>query len=241
MKVLVVEDTYPSRYLIQSLLSGNGYEVLTAENGNAALELLRRGPIDLIISDVLMPQMDGFQLCREVKADPELRHIPFLIYTATYTAAEDETFASDLGADAFLVKPADAATLLGTIRSLAEHRGAERRAVPAPAERPQELEYFKQYNVLLVKKLETKLEQLDDANRQLRKSENLFHTLAQLAPVGIFEIDKDGNLLYANSRWGEITGLSPEDGSGTAWLAAVHPDDRERVTRAWNEAVAAGQ
>src|SRR5581483_9378961 len=43
------------------------------------------------------------------------------------------------------------------------------------------------------------------------------------------------------SRWGEITGLSPEDGSGTAWLAAVHPDDRERVTRAWNEAVAAGQ
>ena len=241
MKILVVEDTYPSLYLIQSVLAGGGYEVVTAENGSVALEMLRHQRVDLIISDVLMPQMDGFQFCQEVKTNSALKHIPFVVYTATYTAAEDEAFARNLGADAFLIKPMDAAPLLRTIRALIERGSAEAPVLLPTTKMQQELEYVKQYNVRLVQKLESKLEQLDDANRQLRNSENLFHTLAQLAPVGIFQIDRAGHLLYVNSQWSEITGLSPENASGASWLAALHPEDRERVTRAWNDALAATQ
>jgi PAS domain S-box-containing protein len=243
MKILVVEDTYPSLYLIQSLLSGGGFEVVTAENGCLALERLRDEAVDLIVSDVLMPQMDGFQLCREVKATPALRNIPFLIYTATYTAAEDATFARSLGADGFLVKPTDAAQLLGTIRTLIQ-RGAAGKSLPpvvAPAEPVEDLDYFKQYNVRLIKKLESKVEQLDDANRRLRKSDDQFHTLAQFAPVGIFRLDPDGHLLYANAHWHELTGLSAEDTCQSSWLAALHPDDREQVARDWHAALTAQQ
>ncbi len=270
MKILVAEDTYPSLYLIQSLLAGAGYEVVTAENGAEALEKLRGEQVDLIISDILMPQMDGFQLCREVKAHPGLRHIPFVVYTATYTGNEDAAFARSLGADAFLIKPLEALPFLRTIRELLERGYAEQppavsptEGLPhldqpppvspseelrhldqpppvSPSEELQHLDYFKQYNVRLIKKLESKVEDLDEANRRLRKSENLFHTLAQLAPVGIFRIDKGGSLLYANTLWSELTGQAPKSAAGISWLKALHPDDRDRVTRDWHEALTAG-
>ena len=67
MKILVVEDTYPSLYLLQCVLTANGYEVATAENGLVALDKLRHEPIDLIISDVLMPEMSGRDLLLEIK------------------------------------------------------------------------------------------------------------------------------------------------------------------------------
>jgi CheY-like chemotaxis protein len=84
MKILVVEDNEDSRILLESLLEANGYEVESAENGIVAFELATRRPPDLIISDILMPEMDGYVLCRAVKADEQLRAIPFVFYTATY-------------------------------------------------------------------------------------------------------------------------------------------------------------
>lgn len=84
-RVIVVDDLKENRYLLQKLLEGHNYTVETASNGIEALEIARKKPPDMIITDTLMPRMDGFQLCRELKRDEGLKSIPVLFYSATYT------------------------------------------------------------------------------------------------------------------------------------------------------------
>jgi CheY-like chemotaxis protein len=90
MRILSVDDKPDNRYLIETTGRASGHQVVSAENGIEALRELRNGPFDLIVSDILMPEMDGFRLCREVKQNEAFRHIPFVFYTATYTSRKDE-------------------------------------------------------------------------------------------------------------------------------------------------------
>jgi two-component sensor histidine kinase/ActR/RegA family two-component response regulator len=106
-KILIVDDVEQNLYMLQLILEHEGYEVEAAINGKNALERARRDPPDLIISDILMPVMDGFTLCCEWRRDPRLKRIPFVFYTATYTDRKDEELALKLGADLFLRKPLD--------------------------------------------------------------------------------------------------------------------------------------
>ena len=89
------------------LLESQGYAVELAHDGADALTKACQNPPDLVISDILMPVMDGFTLCRRWKADDRLSRVPFIFYTATYTDSRDEQLARDLGADAFITKPAE--------------------------------------------------------------------------------------------------------------------------------------
>ncbi len=85
MKILMVDDMEENLYLLETLLKGSGYKVVTAKDGVEAINRLKEEPIDMIVSDILMPRMDGFQLCRECKKDDSFKNIPFIFYTATYT------------------------------------------------------------------------------------------------------------------------------------------------------------
>src|SRR5665648_11410 len=104
-RILVVEDNIDDRYMLKYLLEGYGYEVTSTGNGADALLLARRDPPDIIVTDIMMPVMDGFTLCKECKNDEQLKHIPLIFYTAIYTSAKDEAFALSLGADRFIIKP----------------------------------------------------------------------------------------------------------------------------------------
>ncbi len=118
MKILIVDDKEEERYLAETLLKGSGYEVVTAVDGAEALEKLRAEGFDMIISDILMPVMDGFQLCWECKEDEKLRDIPFVFHTAEYAEEEDENLALKLGVDRFIRKPIESDEFIKLIQGV---------------------------------------------------------------------------------------------------------------------------
>lgn len=165
-KILIVDDNQQNRYMLQTLLEGNGYRVETAANGAEALEHARREPPALVITDILMPVMDGFILCREWQQDEHLREIPFVFYTATYTDPEDEAFALSLGAERFIAKPIEPDALVAILREVI--REAEAGELRAPGRSlDEEAVYLKTYSERLVNKLENKILQLKRATRRL--------------------------------------------------------------------------
>lgn len=166
MRVLVVDDDEASRYLIASLLSGHGHEVVEARDGREALEVARAGHLDIAVSDVLMPVMDGYTLVRAWKADPALAKIPIIFYTASYTEPADRRFAESLGVDGFLVKPQEPDVLVGLIEEAYQRHMAHDVAV-REAEPRDETEVLREYSERLVSKLEQKVVELDKANQDL--------------------------------------------------------------------------
>jgi len=166
-RALIADDHYENTYFLEVLLKGNGFDqVDTAENGAQALELARNNRPDLIVSDILMPVMDGYALCRELKADPDLKDIPFIFYTATFTTAKDEALALSLGADRFIFKPQEPDKLMQIIGQVL--------AAPRPLFEllpSEESTILKEYNEALFRKLEKKMADLEQANRELQQRE----------------------------------------------------------------------
>ena len=167
-RVLVVDDKTENLYYLSALLQGDGCEVVTARNGAEALELAQRSPPDLVISDLLMPVMDGYTLLRHWKADPRLGLVPFVVYTATYTEPEDEQLALHLGADAFILKPAEPDDFLARLRAVREQVAA---LAPAASHRTpaQDEGVLREYSETLIRKLEHKTLELELTNRALQR------------------------------------------------------------------------
>jgi DNA-binding response OmpR family regulator len=110
--ILIVEDLKHVREMLEITLGFRGYEVLTANNGEEALKILMTTKHRLVITDILMPNMDGFSLVHQIRRMPSLRDVPIIFLSATYTKAEDYDFAEKLGADKFLKKPYNVDDLL---------------------------------------------------------------------------------------------------------------------------------
>jgi putative two-component system response regulator len=115
-KVLVVDDHPLNRRLLQAYLAGVDCSVLTADSGSAALELFAQEPPDLVLLDVDMPGLDGFEVCRRLKATPEGRLVPVVIITAL-NQVEDRVTALEAGADDFMSKPVERSELVARTRS----------------------------------------------------------------------------------------------------------------------------
>lgn len=116
-RILVVDDLLPNRRLLEAKLKGEYYEVMTAEGGMQALEMVKETPPDIILLDVMMPDMDGFETCRALKADPKTAGIPVVMVTAL-SDVEDRVTGLNAGADDFLTKPINDLALFARIRSL---------------------------------------------------------------------------------------------------------------------------
>jgi PAS domain S-box-containing protein len=169
MRILSVDDNDENLYLIETMARAHGHVVVSARNGLEALKQLAGGGFDLIVSDVLMPGMDGFQLCRTVKSDERLKHIPFVFYTATYTARQDEELGLALGASRFIVKPAEPEEFLAAVEQVVSE--GESGKIPVPAvDLDDGGKTLSLYNERLVRKLEHKIQQLEAARAELAAS-----------------------------------------------------------------------
>ena len=155
-KILIVDDNESILTVLDAMLRKGGYEVVSAGNGVEAIEKLRKDPIDIIISDILMPGMDGFQFCRMCQQDDSLKSIPFVFLSATYTDKKDKMFATGLGAAKFIVKPVKYDVLLDTLKTVIEEHD---NSAPVTLEKPMDDEkvYLAEYNKRLVEKLEEKV------------------------------------------------------------------------------------
>jgi two-component system cell cycle response regulator len=116
-RILVVDDIETNRRLLEARLTAEYFDVLMAEDGPSCLDLARSQKPDVILLDVMMPRMDGFETCRRLKADPVTRHIPVVMVTAL-DQRSDRIRGLEAGADEFLTKPVDDVALFARVRSL---------------------------------------------------------------------------------------------------------------------------
>jgi PAS domain S-box-containing protein len=168
VKIIIVDDKAEDRYLMERFLQTAGYETVSAVNGSEALALAMKNPPDLIVSDILMPVMDGFALCREWKKDKRLQGIPFFFYTATYTDPKDEEFALSLGADRFIVKPTIIPEFLRIVKETIDAENVKE-TQPINTPQPDEKIFLREYNEALVRKLEDKMIQVEAIAKELRE------------------------------------------------------------------------
>jgi CheY-like chemotaxis protein len=120
-KILLVDDEPVLRSVMRQFLEFSGYEVVEAGDGAGALELARKGRPDIVLTDLLMPQKDGLDFCRELRSEPDLFDVPVLFVTARNTDLAQRAEMERVG-DGFVVKPFEPDHLLRTIESLLQEK-----------------------------------------------------------------------------------------------------------------------
>jgi CheY-like chemotaxis protein len=164
--LLVVEDIPDILYLLEATLKFKGYRVVTARDGQEALEIIQKEHPAMIITDILMPKMDGFSLVHRLRINPETRRIPVVFLSATYVAPEDKSFALTIGATRFIEKPVNLDEFLPAIAELLKQ------GVAATLEPLSEPEFYEGYRLRLEIKLDQKV-------TQIARAENLLKTLPE--------------------------------------------------------------
>ena len=204
LTILIVDDQPVNLKLLKAQLEGEGHAVLEAANGAEALAVLDRREVDVIVSDILMPVMDGYRLCYEVRRRERLRELPFIIYTSSYVSPSDEKLSLDLGADRYLRKPASAADLMRAIEAaLSSSRHQPAKALDAT-------DVLKEYSERLVTKLEKKNTELLAAVSQLSLQGTALETTADAAII----TDAAGVILWVNTAFTATTGYAAEEAVG---------------------------
>jgi PAS domain S-box-containing protein len=213
MTLLIVDDDPPSLKLLRAQLEAEGHIVFEAHDGVDALALLERQRVDAVISDILMPRMDGYRLCHEIRQHARLHDLPIILNTATYTSPDDEKLALDVGADKYLKKPVSLETLVAALHEVSAmpHAAPQTKAL-------QEVEVLKEYSERLVFKLEEK-------NTELMAAEVKFRALVEQSIVGIY-IVQDDRFVYVNPGMQKIFGWSEEEMTSRTLSDFVVPKDQ---------------
>jgi PAS domain S-box-containing protein len=212
--VLVVDDRAANREIARATLDHGGHLVIEATDGHQALALAKSSHPDLVLTDVLMPGMDGYQFVRELRGDPETADIPVLFSTANYREDEAQPLATAFGVSQILSKDAQPA---GTARR--RRRGTAR---GARARRPAGTDFGVQHVDTVNAKLLEKVQALDE-------SEARFAAMAEAAPVGIVIADSRGLATYVNPRLSEITQAPAAELLGHGWQRCLSHDQRQAL------------
>ena len=177
--VLIVEDVPDILRLLEETLKFKGYSAVTAFNGQEALEIIKQQRPALVITDIMMPKLDGFGLVHRLRINPETRDIPVIFLTATYVALEDKAFALNIGATRFIEKPVNFEKFLDTIAELLKKGPETTTSVMSEAE------FYEGYRQRLEQKLKQKIIQITRDERLLstipEEEKSTFRSSLQMA------------------------------------------------------------
>ena len=163
-RVLIVDDNVNNRHMMRLSLEADSFKTVEVANGQEALKVLEKQSVDCIISDILMPVMDGYRLCYEVRNNHKFRAIPFILCTETLDQTAKNS-AIGFGADRFVNKPAEIAGIAAITREVM----GQRRTPRGPVSPPTELQVTKEYSQVLIEKLEQRNFELEkQTQEQLR-------------------------------------------------------------------------
>ena len=227
LEILLVDDIQENLELLEDVLSENGYRTVIARNGVEALQLLKAENVHMIVADAMMPKMDGFQLCKEVRTLPACATLPFIIYTGNYVDAGDQEFARSIGVDRYVVKYAGLGALVQAINELAHHHYGRVPEEPEPVqEQLDDQEFLEKHRAIVIKKLEEKMAELEmyadtliRKNREIQASEDRYRTLFDHASIAIFVLDREtGKIVDVNRAGIELLGFGREELLGMAHL-----------------------
>ncbi len=260
MSILIVDDGQEDRYLLRVVLEKKGYAVIEAANGEEALACAKEKKPELVVSDILMPVMDGFKLCRAWKADPGLCSIPFVFYTATYTEFVDRELALDLGADRFIIKPAEYDYLIDEFMQTMQTGTIGDEKLQSPAMKNED--FYAKYSQSLVRKLEHSVDalkfkniilqkkeaELRELNRELELrldnhnitthaaphvSEERFDLVARGSSSGIWDWNIQTDEIYYSTQFCKLLGVEICNEYGKSFFGSrIHPEDTETAKNA---------
>jgi PAS domain S-box-containing protein len=215
-----VDDVQENLELLEDVLSEHGYVSSCAHNGVEALEILGQSTIHMIVADAMMPRMDGFQLCKEVRARSAFGTLPFIIYTGNYVDSSDQEFARSIGVDRYVVKYAGLGALVDAVNELAaETYGRRMEEGGGEKEHIDDQAFLEKHHAIVIKKLEEKMAELEmyadtlvRKNKEIQASEERFRALFDHASLPIFVVDRErGRVLDANRQACTLLGYSRDE------------------------------
>lgn len=206
--ILIVDDRQDNRAVLVAVLQHRGYRLLEAHSGAEALNIVRKEKPELVIADVLMPKMDGYELVQEIRADRSISGTAVIFYTASYIEEESRKLAEACGVRQVIVKPAEPEDVLKAVDA-ALGAPLSRKVAPPPPE------FDRRHLHLVHDKLTEKVEELE---RLAHKHQLILNSAGE----GIYEIDTSGLIHFMNSKACELLGWNAEEMIGKPAHATIH-------------------
>ncbi|MDX6660527.1 MAG: cyclic di-GMP phosphodiesterase [Solirubrobacteraceae bacterium] len=220
--MLVVDDRAPDRELLATVLTHLGHRVREAANGEEGIEFARTERPDLILADILMPTMDGYEFVRRLRSDPAAADIPVVFCTATYAVDEVRRLADACGVSQILIKPYGPPEIMRIVKAAL---GSPPEPVAPLAAEDFHREHLRVLNAALIQKV-------DEQERLHRRFRQLVEQLPAI--VYLWEAGTDGQCYFVSPAVEPVLGYSVEEwlADPRLWADRIHPDDRDRVVAA---------
>jgi PAS domain S-box-containing protein len=225
--ILVVDDRSVNRELLVTLLGYAGHHLLEASEGEAGLAIARAEHPDLIITDIVMPKMDGYEFARQVRSDPSIAKTQIIFITASYIVEETRSLAGACGVSVVISKPIEPQTFLTQLNQVL---GTQSTPVITPVHE----NFHQEHLQLLTNTLATKVEELEAefaehrrADEKLRQSEELFRTSFQYSPIGMCLTTPDGKFIDVNQALDNMLGYTSQELQQRHFNDITYPEDLE--------------
>jgi PAS domain S-box-containing protein len=217
IKILAIDDNRDNLITLKALIleAFPHAIVYTEENGLRGLESISLNDPDVVLLDILMPGMDGYQVCKRIKSDNQLKDVPVVFVTALGSDKESRIRALEAGGDAFLSKPVDPSELTAQVRAMLKiseatklKRNEKLRLEKLVDERTEELQKANAVTNQLLEDLKAENEKRKQTEKNLRESEERFEMLFNKAPLGYQSLDINGYFIEVNQQWLDILGYA---------------------------------